>query len=134
MSDATDDSAKMWPDDGEDEQDDVNLGAPAWETWALGGTRTPNLLIRRFLCGHPDPFRSVRDLGLVSLGCPGGSGSSEGCSSAWLPAARRAQDARLSDLTFGLALAFRMQNTGAILLVAERCSLVRMWTPAPGQP
>jgi len=26
----------------------------------------PDLQIRRFLCGHPDPFRSVRDLGLVS--------------------------------------------------------------------
>jgi len=31
-----------------------------------------NLPIRRYLCGHPDPFRSVRDLGLVSLGCPAG--------------------------------------------------------------
>src|SRR5690242_1109157 len=39
-------------------------------------TRSPSLLIRRFLCEHPDLFRSVRDLGLVSLGCPGGSGSS----------------------------------------------------------
>jgi hypothetical protein len=37
---------------------------------------------------YPDPFRSVRDLGLVSPGCPGGSGSSQGYSSAWLPAAR----------------------------------------------
>ena len=57
---------------------------------ALGGTRTPNLLIRRYLCGWPDSFRSVRDLGLVSPGCTGGSGASEGCSSvrlpAWLPA------------------------------------------------
>ena len=53
---------------------------------ALGGTRTPNLLIRRYLRGHPDPFRSVRDLGLVSAGCPGGSGATEGCSSVWLPA------------------------------------------------
>ena len=35
-----------------------------------------------------DPFRSVRYLGLVSSGCPGGSGSSEGCSSAWFPVAR----------------------------------------------
>jgi hypothetical protein len=34
--------------------------------------RIPDLLIRRYLCGHPDPFRSVRDLGLVSLGCPAG--------------------------------------------------------------
>ena len=46
----------------------------------------PDLLICRFLCGHPDPFRTVRDLGLVSPGCTGGSGSSKGCSSAWLPA------------------------------------------------
>ena len=45
-----------------------------------------DLLIRRFLCGHPDPFRSVRDLGLVSPGCTSGSGTSEGCSSVWLPA------------------------------------------------
>src|SRR5690349_24607493 len=46
----------------------------------------PNLQIRRYLFGHPDPFRSVRDLGLVSPGCTGGSGASEGCSSVWLPA------------------------------------------------
>jgi hypothetical protein len=30
---------------------------------ALGGTRTPNLLIRSHPYRHPDPFRSVRDLG-----------------------------------------------------------------------
>jgi hypothetical protein len=47
---------------------------------------TRNLLIRRFLCGRPVPFRSVRDLGLVSAGCPGWSVRSEGCSSVWLPA------------------------------------------------
>ncbi len=38
-------------------------------TWgdcgALGGTRTPNLLIRRCPYWSPGPFRSVRDLGLV---------------------------------------------------------------------
>jgi hypothetical protein len=32
---------------------------------ALGGTRNPSLQIRRFLYGHPRPFRSVRDLGIV---------------------------------------------------------------------
>ena len=53
---------------------------------ALGGTRTPNLLIRRYPYGHPNPFRSVRDLGLVSPGCTTGSEASEGCSSVWLPA------------------------------------------------
>jgi len=36
--------------------------------------------------GHPDPFRSVRDLGPVPPGCPRGSGASRGCSSVWLPA------------------------------------------------
>jgi hypothetical protein len=51
----------------------------------IGRTRTSNLLIRSSMCGHPDPFRSVRDLGLVSLGCPRGSGASRGCSSVWLP-------------------------------------------------
>ncbi len=45
-----------------------------------------DLLFRRFLCRHSDPFRTVRNLGLVSPGCTGGSGSSKGCSSAWLPA------------------------------------------------
>ena len=42
--------------------------------------------IRRFLYLHPALFRSVRDVGLVSLGCPDRSGAPEGCSSAWLPA------------------------------------------------
>src|SRR5271155_6064881 len=44
-------------------------------------------LIRRYLCGHPDPFRTVRDLGRVSARCSGKSEESEGRSSAWLPAA-----------------------------------------------
>jgi hypothetical protein len=43
----------------------------------LGGTPTPNLLIRRYLCGHPDPFRTVRDLGRVSARCSGKSEESE---------------------------------------------------------
>jgi len=38
------------------------------------------------MCGHPDPFRSVRDLGPVPPGCPRASGASRGCSSVWLPA------------------------------------------------
>jgi hypothetical protein len=42
--------------------------------------------IRRYLRGRPDPFRPVCDLGLVSPGCPGWSGASEGCSFVWLPA------------------------------------------------
>ena len=46
----------------------------------------PNLQIRRFLYRRPALFRTVHDLGLVSYGCPGGSGAPEGCSSAWLPA------------------------------------------------
>jgi hypothetical protein len=45
-----------------------------------------SLLIRRFLCGHPDPFRSVRDLGCVPASCSCSSGIPEGCSSRWLPA------------------------------------------------
>ncbi len=53
---------------------------------ALGGTRTPNLLIRRFPRGCPGSFRTVRSLRLVSPGCPAESGVSEGCSSVWLPA------------------------------------------------
>jgi hypothetical protein len=42
--------------------------------------------IRRYLCGRPDPFRSVRDLGRAAVGCPCKSGVLEGHSSAWLPA------------------------------------------------
>ena len=61
--------------------------ASAWENRsALGGTRTPNLLIRRFQSSCPDPFRWVRDLRLVSSGRPRGSESYRGCSSVWLPA------------------------------------------------
>jgi hypothetical protein len=45
-----------------------------------------SLLIRRYPRRRSGLFRSVRDLGLVSPGCPYGSGASEGCSSVWLPA------------------------------------------------
>ena len=51
-----------------------------------GTQRARDLLVRKFLSGVRPPFRSVRDLGLVSSGCPGGSGAPEGCSSPWLPA------------------------------------------------
>jgi hypothetical protein len=44
----------------------------AWLAGALGGTRTPNLLIRSHPYGRSDPFRSVRALGLVPPGCPAG--------------------------------------------------------------
>lgn len=50
------------------------------------GRRRQPLLIRRFPRGRPDTFRTVRDLGLVSPGCPGESGISGGCSTVWLPA------------------------------------------------
>jgi hypothetical protein len=43
-------------------------------------------LIRRYLCGYPDPFRSVRDLGLVPARCSGEFGISESRSPRWLPA------------------------------------------------
>jgi hypothetical protein len=59
-------------------------------TCPYAGQRAPRQryqgLIRRFLYRRPDPFGTVRDLGLVSPCCPGGFGSSEGRSSAWLPA------------------------------------------------
>ena len=51
-----------------------------------------DLLIRRFLYRRPDPFRAVHDLGLVSSGCPGGSGAPKGCSCPWLPAWLPADD------------------------------------------
>jgi hypothetical protein len=57
----------------------------AAELGALGGTRTPNLLIRSSMCGRPDPFRPVRDLGCVSARCSFSSGFPGGCSSWWLP-------------------------------------------------
>jgi hypothetical protein len=53
---------------------------------ALGGTRTPNLLIRRCPYWRPVPFGTVRDLRLVFFGCSAEYGASEGCSSVWLPA------------------------------------------------
>ena len=38
------------------------------------------------MCGWPEPFRSVRDLVLVPVGCPGRPGESQSSSSPWLPA------------------------------------------------
>ena len=43
-------------------------------------------MIRRFQCGHPDPFRSVRYLGFVASRCSHPSGELRGRSSVWLPA------------------------------------------------
>ena len=43
-------------------------------------------LIRRFPCGRPAVFRSVRDLGRVPVGCPGTFRQSGSRSFPWLPA------------------------------------------------
>ena len=56
-----------------------------WYRWYGATQRYPGL-IRRFLRGRPAPYESVRDLGLVSPGCPCGSEPSQGCSPMWLPA------------------------------------------------
>ncbi len=45
-----------------------------------------DLLIRSSMSGHPDPFRSVRDLGRVPARCWCPSGIPEGRSPRWLPA------------------------------------------------
>ena len=45
-----------------------------------------DLQIRSSMCGHPDPFRSVRDLGRILVGCSYPSGTSQGRSPGWLPA------------------------------------------------
>jgi hypothetical protein len=78
---------------------------------ALGGTRTPNLLIRSSMWGHPGPFRSVRNLGRVPVRCSSSYGFPKGCSSRWLPAwlpRRRVHGSggrryRLANLCAGLA-------------------------------
>jgi ketosteroid isomerase-like protein len=45
-----------------------------------------DLQIRRFQCGYPDRFRSVRDLGFIAARCSPPSGELQGRSSVWLPA------------------------------------------------
>ena len=49
-------------------------------------------LFRSSMCGYPDPFRSVRHLGSVPVGCPLQSGESGSRSSVWLPARLPAGD------------------------------------------
>ena len=51
------------------------------------GLEPPGPLIRSHPRGHPDPFRSVRDLGRAAARRSRESGELEGRSSAWLPAA-----------------------------------------------
>jgi hypothetical protein len=53
--------------------------------WLLGRPRFGEHLTRSSMCGHPDPFRSVRDLGRVPARCSSSSGFPEGCSPRWLP-------------------------------------------------
>ena len=48
--------------------------------------RSRDLLIRSSMCGHPEPSRSVRDLGCVPACCSYSSGFPECCSPRWLPA------------------------------------------------
>jgi hypothetical protein len=62
------------------------LAPSARATWL------PSLLSRSFVCRHPGPFRSVRDLGLVPARCSGGSGISKSRSSWWLPASEGLPD------------------------------------------
>jgi hypothetical protein len=49
-------------------------------------TWQPDLLIRGSMCGRPDLFRTVRDLGRVLARCSWPSGIAEGRSPWWLPA------------------------------------------------
>ena len=56
-------------------------------TWrARRRDSTLHLLIRSHPCGHPDPFRSVRDLGRAAACCSREFGELEGRSPRWLPA------------------------------------------------
>lgn len=52
----------------------------------IPSARRDDLLIRSSMCGHPDPFRTVRDLGRVPARCSWPSGIPEGRSIQWLPA------------------------------------------------
>ena len=45
-----------------------------------------SLLIRSSMCGYPDPFRTVRNLGCVPACCSCSSGFPECCPPRWLPA------------------------------------------------
>jgi hypothetical protein len=62
-----------------------------WLSASSGTQRARDLLIRRYLCGHPDPSSSARDLGRVPARCSRQSGEPECRPSAslpaWLPAA-----------------------------------------------
>jgi hypothetical protein len=103
---------------------------------ALGGTRTPSLLIRRLCHAHPPPADSRGDLlkycsqvrsRRQCCALPGGQ-----------KAARQSRPLDRCDaarprqvLVHGLP-AFWMQTTGPALIAVRLCSPVRMWTLAQG--
>jgi hypothetical protein len=104
----------------------VPRSEPASELGALGGTRTPNLLIRRFQCRRSYPFTLVRDLGFVSPGCPHRFGASRGCSSVWLPA-------WLPRQTRARALAVGFQEH--LRFAVDHCCYLPCWhLPRAGRP
>ena len=57
-----------------------------WLSASSGTQRARDLLIRRFQCGRPEPFRSVRDLGRFTVHCSLESGFPRSRPSGWLPA------------------------------------------------
>jgi hypothetical protein len=59
---------------------------PEWAPELNAARRSHDLLIRSSMCGHPVPFRSVRDLGRVPARCSCPFGIPEGRSPRWLPA------------------------------------------------
>ena len=79
-------------------------------------------LIRSSMCGHPDPFRSVRHLGGVPVGCPLQSGEPGSRSSVWLPAWLLAGDNGASSRRRS-SLGYENREAGF------RCLA---WSPEPG--
>lgn len=65
---------------------EVHVLSPRTATiWRFPGGAA-DLLFRRFPYGHPDPFRSVRYLGLAAARCSHPSGELPARSTVWLPA------------------------------------------------
>ena len=108
---------------------DCSARGPAWAQAMrrVTATRGCQRLIRSHPYGHPDPFRSVRDLGCFPARCSCTSevpeGRSPGWLPAWLPGVSAVHAVRTAMIGSAGRLARRPDEASQVSIVASFCTI-----------